>query len=122
MARCAGFKPNGEPCERIVPASQGYCYSHDRNRADERRRAASKAGKSKPNREVADIKRRLSDLAVNVLSGSVDKGVGAVVSQVLNVYLRAVSVELKVKEAEEIEGRLGELETMLTREKGQRWG
>jgi hypothetical protein len=71
---------------------------------------------------VVDIKRRLSDLADGVLDGSVDKGVGAVTSQILNIYLRAVSVELKVKEAEEIEGRLGELETMLTREKGQRWG
>ncbi len=113
MARCAGFKPSGEPCERIVPTSHDYCYSHDPDRADERRRAASKAGKSKPNRDVADIKRRLSELADSVLDGSVDKGVGAVVSQVLNVYLRAVSVELKVKEVEEIEGRLEELEALL---------
>ncbi len=113
MPRCAGFKPSGDPCERIVPASQGYCYSHDPDRAEERRRAASKAGKSKPNRDVADIKRRLSELADGVLDGSVDKGVGAVVSQVLNVYLRAVSVELKVREQQEIEQRLEELEALL---------
>ncbi len=118
MARCAGFKPSGEPCERIVPTSQGYCYSHDPDRADERRRAASKAGKSKPNRDVADIKRRLLDLADGVLDGSVDKGVGAVGSQILNVYLRAVSVELKVLETRELEARIEELSEAFERQKG----
>ena len=113
MPRCVGSKPDGTPCERIVGASQSYCYSHDPDRAGERRRAASKAGKSKPNRDVADTKRRLSELADGVLDGSVDKGVGAVVSQVLNVYLRAVSVELKVKEQEEILARVEELESLL---------
>ncbi|HVF01094.1 MAG TPA: hypothetical protein VNA27_07115 [Rubrobacteraceae bacterium] len=122
MPRCAGSKPNGDQCERIVPAAQGYCYSHDPDRADERRRAASKAGKSKPNRDVADIKRRPSELADGVLDGSVDKGVGAVASQILNVYLRAVSVELKVLETQELEERLTELETMLGQKGRTGWG
>ena len=113
MPRCAGSKPTGEPCERIVPASQSHCYSHDPNRSEERRRAASKAGKSKPSKEIQDIKKRLSQLANDVLDGSVDKGAGAGASQVLNVYLRAVGMELKIKEVEELEGRLDELEAML---------
>ena len=29
MPRCAGSKPDGTPCERIVGASQTYCFSHD---------------------------------------------------------------------------------------------
>jgi len=62
---------------------------------------------------VADIKRRLSELADGVLDGSVDKGVGAVVSQIYNVLLRGVSVELKVREQQEIEQRLEELEALL---------
>src|SRR5215210_8007429 len=113
MARCAGSKPTGEPCERIVPASQDYCYSHDPDRSEERRRAASKAGKSRPSKEIQDIKKRLSQLANDVLDGSVDKGAGAVASQVLNVYLRAVSIELKIKEQQELEERLDELEVLL---------
>lgn len=122
MPRCGGSKPGGTPCERIVPGS--FCYSHDPARADERRRAASKAGRSKPNRNVADIKRRLSELADGVLDGSIDKGVGAVVSQVLNVYLRAVSVELKVVEQTELIERLEELEAVLERQNrnGRRGG
>jgi|SRR5215203_5282339 len=100
MPRCNGSKPDGTPCERIVGASQSYCYSHDPARSEERHRAASKAARSKPNREIQDIKTRLSELADNVLNGDVDKGVGAVASQVLNVYLRAVGLELKLREQE----------------------
>ncbi len=118
MPRCGGSKPDSSPCERIVPGS--FCYSHDPDRADERRRAASKAGKSKPNRDVADVKRRLSDLADGVLDGRIDKGVGAVVSQVLNVYLRAVSVELKVLETQELEARIEELSEAFERQQETR--
>jgi hypothetical protein len=63
------------------------------------------------------IKQRLSDLAENVLDGTVDKGVAAVVSQVLNVYLRALSVELKVKEVTELEERLEELEALMEQQR-----
>jgi hypothetical protein len=44
----------------------------------------------------------------------------AVASQVLNVYLRAVSVELKIREQQEITERLEELETLLEQQKGER--
>jgi glutaminase len=49
---------------------------------------------------------------------------GAVVSQVLNVYLRAVAVEMKVKEVGELEERLASLEEASERGKhgGRRWG
>ena len=125
MPRCAGSKPSGEPCKRIVKASQTYCFSHDPARQDERKRNASRAGKSKPNRELAAIKERLSDLADGVIEGDVDKGVAAVASQVLNVYLRAIATELKVKEVTELEARLGALEGLLAerqdRRKGRTW-
>jgi hypothetical protein len=55
-----------------------------------------------------------------VLEGRQDKGVAAVASQVLNVLLRAVSVELKVREQQEITERLEELETLLEQRKGER--
>jgi len=46
--------------------------------------------------------------------------VAAVASQILNVYLRAVSVELKVREQQEITERLEELERLLEQRKGER--
>ena len=52
-----------------------------------------------------------------------DKGTGAVVSQVLNDYLRAISVELKVKEVTELTERLEVLEEGLEQRRGGgRWG
>jgi predicted RNA-binding Zn ribbon-like protein len=109
-ARCAGTKRDGAPCTATVDPDQRFCWWHDPANADKRRRAASKAGKSKPSKELAGIKQRLSDLADDVLEGRQDKGVAAVASQVLNVYLRAVSVELKAKEQQELIERLESLE------------
>jgi hypothetical protein len=60
------------------------------------------------------------DLADDVLEGRQDKGVAAIASQIFNVYLRAVSVELKVREQQEITERLEELETLLEQRKGKR--
>jgi hypothetical protein len=48
----------------------------------------------------------------------VDRGDAAVVSQVLNVYLRAVGIELKVKEQLELEARIEELSEAFERQKG----
>ena len=117
--RCAGTKRDNSPCTATVEPPQRFCWWHDPANADKRRRAASKAGKAKPSRELASIKARLSDLADDVLTGNVDKGVAAVASQVLNVYLRAVSVELKVNEQLELIERLEALEEVL---KGRRTG
>ena len=118
--RCAGTKRDNSPCTATVEPPQRFCWWHDPANADKRRRAASKAGKSKPSRELAGIKQRLSNLADDVLAGEVDRAVAAVASQVLNVYLRAVSLERKVREQQEITERLEELETLLEQRKGER--
>ncbi len=123
--QCSGITREGERCVRSAEGPNGLCWLHDPTRSKECRRAASKAGRSKPSRELVDIKRRLSELADDVLEGRVERGDGAVVSQILNVYLRAISVELKVAEQQEMEARLEELEAALERrnEGGRRrWG
>jgi hypothetical protein len=119
MKRCSATKPSGAPCERIVGVSEEYCYAHDPGRASERRRNASKAARSKPNRELAAIKQRLSGLADDVLSGSVDRSDAAVAGQLLNTVIRAVGVELKVREQQDLIERLEELEALLERRKGR---
>jgi hypothetical protein len=123
MPRCAGIKRDGGHCAAIVDGS--FCYQHDPARAEERRRNASRAARSRPSRELAGIKQRLSHLADDVLEGRQDKGVAAVASQVLNVYLRAVSVELKAKEQQELIERLEALEAQAkppASNGGRRWG
>jgi hypothetical protein len=120
MPRCAGIKRDGGRCATIVEPPQTHCYQHDPARAEERSRNASRAARSKPSRELAGIKQRLSDLADDVLGEKVDKGVAAVASQVLNVYLRAIQLEMKIKEADELEARIEALEQ--PQEGGSRWG
>jgi hypothetical protein len=117
-SRCRGIKRDGEPCSLSANGPDGYCWAHSPRHAEERRRMASRAGKSKPSRELFDIKRRLSDLADDVLEGRQDKAVAAVASQVLNVLLRAISVETKQKEQLELVGRLEALEEGLEQTRG----
>jgi hypothetical protein len=120
MPQCSGIKRDGGGCTVIVQGPSQYCYQHDPARAEDRRRAASKAGKSKPSRELVDIKQRLSSLAHDVLKGNVEKSTGAVVSQILNVYIRAIDVELKAVEQLELIQRLETLETNIERQNDRR--
>jgi hypothetical protein len=117
LAKCAGITQAGTACKGIPIEGSQWCYVHHPDHTDERRRHGSKggkrAGRGRPQYDLADIKARLSGLADDVLAGEVDKGVAAVASQVLNVYLRALTVELKVREQQEITERLEELETLL---------
>jgi hypothetical protein len=121
MAVCAGITRKGARCTVSVPSGAQWCYNHDPARQAERRRNAARGGKAKASGELSGIKARLSTLAEDVLSGDVDKGVAAVASQVLNVYLRAVSVELKAREQLELIERLEALEEALE-QKGNRYG
>ena len=128
MAGCSGITEAGARCRAIAITGSDYCHAHHPDRTEARRRSARKGGKrggrGRPQVELADIKQRLSDLAHDVLEDKVDKGKGAVVSQVLNVYLRAIGMELKIKEVTELEERLEELEASLECQNrdGRRYG
>jgi hypothetical protein len=58
----------------------------------------------------------------DVLEGRTEKGTGAVVSQILNVYLRAIATELKAREVEELSREVEELRNALEARKERRWG
>ena len=122
MVVCAGITRGGERCTQSVNPGLTYCHHHDPSRSEERRRAASRAGKSKPSRELVSIKRQLQELANNVLSGKVERSDGAVVSQILNVLLRALEQERRWRELDEIEERLERLEHVEGERGSARWG
>ena len=128
MPRCAGYKPDGTPCERIVSASQEYCYSHDESRKAERRKNASIAAKAKLG-ELGEIKEELRKLTDGVLSGRVEVKIANAACQVLNVRLRAVSEDRgerefarRLKETEELEQRLTAIEEAQQNRGGRGWG
>jgi hypothetical protein len=109
MARCSGFKPDGTPCERIVGASQEYCFAHDPTKQQARKRNAAKAGASKPAREIAGLKEQLASLYSDVLVGAIEPKVGSVAAQIANVRARVFELEARTREQEEFDRRLARL-------------
>jgi hypothetical protein len=114
MPQCAGIKRDGGRCTVVVGPGQTHCYAHDPRRAEERKRNASRGGKSKGNSEISDLKGQLRKLAADVLSGEVGRSEAAVVNQILNTRLRAIELERKIREQEELEARLEALEEVLS--------
>jgi hypothetical protein len=121
MPRCSGTKRDGGQCTIIVPPSQTYCYQHDPDRAEERRLNASRAARARHDPEVREIKRLLKDLYAGVLEGRVERAAAAVANQVANTRLRAIEVERRMREAEELEERLDELEGVLEEAERRRY-
>jgi hypothetical protein len=114
MPRCAGIKRDGARCTAIVAPSATYCYHHAPHRAQERRRNASRGGRSKGSgSEIVDLKRQLRELAAAVLSGKVERADAAVVNQILNTRARLIGLERKIREQEELKERLEALEDVL---------
>jgi hypothetical protein len=122
MVRCAGFKRDGGQCTATVEPPQTYRWWHDPANAETRRRAASKAAKSKPNRELKEIKTLLAELTNRVLKAEgtepLETGPAAVANQLINTRLRALEAERKAKETEDLEARIEALERTQEREKG----
>jgi hypothetical protein len=119
---CTATKRDGSPCTLPSYGSSDLCWAHSPETAERRRRGQSRGGRSKPTKELVSIKQRLSDLADGVLEGAVDRSTAAVAAQVLNVYLRAVSVELKVKEVEELAREVEVIRDALESRKESKWG
>jgi hypothetical protein len=117
MPRCAGKKGDGSPCERIVGSSREYCYAHDPAFAEDRKKAAAKAAKSpakgRSNTEIREIKGQLRHLYAAVLEGVVGRQDAAVANQIANTQLRAIELERRVREQDELEERVDELEDLL---------
>ncbi len=114
MGSCSGITGAGGRCKAIAISGSDYCHSHHPDRADACRRAARKGGqrggRGRPASEVSELKGQLSDLYAVVLDGTTEPKVGAVAAQIANVRARLVDTELRVREQDELIGRLEELE------------
>jgi hypothetical protein len=115
VARCQGIKRDGGRCTVAVAAGVNWCFNHDPARAEERRRNASRAGKSAGGREIRDLKRRISEVIDGVLEGGQDRGRPAVAIQGFNALRGVLDLELKVKEQAELIERLEALEAQAQR-------
>jgi hypothetical protein len=113
MARCGFIKASGERCKGTATGPHGYCWAHDPANAKKRSRMASKAARSKPNRELQGVKAQLQELTKDVLTGDLETSRAAVANQLINTRLRAIEQERKIKETDELEARIEALEAKL---------
>ena len=119
MAQCSGIKRDGGRCAVVVGAGQRHCYQHDPDRSEERKRNASRGGKSRGAGELAALKKQARDLAADVLQGDVETGRAAVANQIYNTLIRAIEQERKNLETGELAERLEAMEEVL---KGRKTG
>lgn len=125
MAKCAAITNSGAQCKGIPMDGSEWCYVHHPDTREERRRSGSKGGKrggrGRPLQETKDIKALLEDLTDRVLEGELPTSVVSVANQVINTRLRAIELERKVKETEELEERIQRLEMSATPKGARQW-
>jgi hypothetical protein len=114
--RCSFIKAGGERCRGTATGGASFCYAHDPARAGERSRNARKAGRTGGNgrssglSETNEAKRWIRVLVAQLLKGEVERDVATAAFQGINVLARYIELERKIKETDELEERLTELE------------
>ena len=126
MSRCTAIKGSGERCKgRAIEGSQ-WCWNHNPDHADERRRHGAKGGKrggrGRPIAELASLRDENADIRRRLLEGELLPNVAAVAVQSINTDIRAVGAAMKAREQEEILERLEALEAQAQNKGGRRWG
>ena len=131
MKGCSAITDKGARCKALPMRGEQYCYVHHPDHVEERRRHGSRGGKrggrGRPQAELARLQARFEELAEKVLSGDVERGVGAVAGQLLNGARACVRDGLAAREQEELVARLEALEEALEANVnksggGRRWG
>jgi hypothetical protein len=110
VASCPAITRSGNACKGVVRPGDTYCVAHDPARAGERKRSASKAGRSKQSREIPELKAELKTLAADVRGFRVPSGAAAIINQIINTRARLIETEMKVREHNELEERIAALE------------
>ena len=109
MSTCAGITRDGRRCTLAADASSGMCWLHDPARAQERHRYASRAAKSKGNKEVATLKSEIRDVIAGVKAGDLDRNDAAVMIQGYRALKDFIALERQVRETDELAAEIEEL-------------
>jgi hypothetical protein len=107
--RCHATKANGELCTLPANGPQGLCWAHAPENAEKRRRAASKAARSKGNKEVALLKEEIKDVIAEVRTGEIDRNAAAVMLQGYRTLKDYIVLQRQVKEQDELAADIEEL-------------
>ena len=116
--RCAAITSAGERC-KLEATSGSYCWSHAPEYKAARKARARRGGKARGASEMAEVKREIRRVIGAVDAGETERGVGAVLFQGFNTLLKAIEIERRIRDQEDLEGRLEALESVL---KGRKAG
>jgi hypothetical protein len=108
-ARCRGIKRDGDPCTLPANSSDGYCWAHNPQHAEKRRKMASRAGKSKPTAEVHNLKTEIRAVISDVKAGDLDRNDAAVMIQGYRALKDFIELERRVKETDDLAAEIEEL-------------
>jgi hypothetical protein len=94
-----------------------WCWNHDPAHADEHRRHGSKGGKrggrGRPQAELQEVKALLATLTSRVLGEEgtepLETGPAAVANQLINTRLRAIELERRFRETDDLAAEIEEL-------------
>ena len=118
VAKCSGVRVDGEPCGSVIVADGGYCYSHDPDKAEERRSARVRGGANSAS--VVRLRRHfagpsrlgpIADVLETALTQTHMGGLPPARAQAMASLARAI---VAVLEAGELEERLEVLESRLS--------
>ena len=107
--QCSFIKASGERCRGTVKGPQGLCWAHDPANSDRRRRAASRGGRGKANREVSSLKEEIKSLIADVKAGELDRNDAAVMIQGYRALKDFIALERQVRETDELAAEIEEL-------------
>jgi hypothetical protein len=110
MARCTFIKLGGARCRGVAVRGSDLCAAHHPDYRASRRAGARRGGKARGAGEIATIKSEIRMVIGAVIGGRLNRSVGGVTFQGYNALLRAVEVERKVRELDDLEERLETLE------------
>lgn len=113
--RCAAITRAGGRCKSV--ATEGsFCWNHAPETVEARKQRASRGGRTGGNgrssglSEVAEAKRWLKALVSRLLTGEVERDVATAAFMGLGTLARYIELERKIREQDEIEARIAELE------------
>jgi hypothetical protein len=119
MSTCAGITREGRRCTLSAQAPNGMCWLHDPARAEKRQRYASKAARSKGNREVADLKGEIKDLIADVKAGDLDRNDAAVMIQGYRALKDFIALQRQIRETDELATEVEQMREILGARRSQ---
>jgi hypothetical protein len=102
LIQCAGTKRDNSPCTATVEPPQLYCWWHDPQNAEQRRRAASRGGRSRPSREVRTIKEEIKEAIGKLERGKLDRNIARAMFSGWGVLLEYIKLERGIKVEDEL--------------------